>query len=45
MTTTPETSDLSPAPAGAAHTHREIRQQPRLWRRMAALLAAGEPEV
>ncbi|MFJ4439236.1 SIS domain-containing protein [Streptomyces sp. NPDC088923] len=40
MTTTPETSDLPPAPAGAAHTHREIGQQPRLWRRMAALVEA-----
>lgn len=31
MTTAPETSDLPAAPAGAVHTHREIRQQPRVW--------------
>ncbi|MFE2374690.1 SIS domain-containing protein [Streptomyces sp. NPDC059398] len=34
MTTAPETSDLPAAPAGAAHTYREIRQQPRVWREM-----------
>ncbi|MFK0173790.1 tagatose-6-phosphate ketose isomerase [Streptomyces sp. NPDC090306] len=38
MTTTPETRDLPAVPAGAAHTDREIRQQPRLWEDMLARL-------
>ncbi|MYQ57349.1 phosphosugar isomerase [Streptomyces sp. SID4926] len=45
MTTTPETSDLPAAPPGAAHTSREIGQQPRLWRRMAERVEAGGTEL
>ncbi|MGW2339539.1 SIS domain-containing protein [Streptomyces sp. NPDC001661] len=37
-TTHPETATPRPVPQGAAHTHREIRQQPRLWAEMATRL-------
>ncbi|MFI7386222.1 SIS domain-containing protein [Streptomyces sp. NPDC049813] len=38
-TAVPETADRPPVPPGAAHTHREIRQQPRLWTETLARLA------
>lgn len=39
-TAVPETADRPSVPQGAAHTHREIRQQPRLWDEMATRLDA-----
>ncbi|MGW6060464.1 SIS domain-containing protein [Streptomyces sp. NPDC055189] len=38
-TAVPETTDSPDLPQGAAHTHREIRQQPRLWAEMASRVA------
>ncbi|WP_306317008.1 MULTISPECIES: SIS domain-containing protein [unclassified Streptomyces] len=39
----PDTADRPTVPPGAAHTHREIRQQPRLWAEMTARV--GEERV
>ncbi|GGV28366.1 putative tagatose-6-phosphate ketose/aldose isomerase [Streptomyces longisporoflavus] len=38
-TAAPETPDRPEVPQGAAHTHREIHQQPRLWAEMASRMA------
>ncbi|MEU6844411.1 SIS domain-containing protein [Streptomyces sp. NPDC046716] len=38
-TAVPETADRQQVPQGATHTHREIRQQPRLWAEMTTRLS------